>query len=83
MGWTTHALTITVPQPGHASAINCQLLSQYGLISMDHICKYALTYVFTDSFESAKDNMMCYMCIMMSLSEEGRKELQVSCNATM
>ena len=75
MGWTTHVLTISVRQPGWAPAIKCPLLSQYGLISVDNICKYTLTYVSAQGSWSAQHNMMCCTCIMMSLSEKGREKI--------
>ena len=75
MGWQKHVLTILVPQPGRLDITNPSLLSHYGLISMDNIHEHALTYVSTEGSQSAQDNMMCYTCIMMSLSEEGRKKI--------
>ena len=48
IGWQKYVLTIPVPQPGHLTIINQSLLSHYGLISMDNIHEYALTYVSTD-----------------------------------
>ena len=75
MGWQKHVLTIPVPEPGRLNIINRPLLSHYGLISMDNIQEHALTYVSTEGSRNAQDNMMCYTCIMMSLSEEGRKKI--------
>ena len=75
MGWQKHALTIPVFQPSQLTITNSSLLSHYGLISMDNIREHALTDVSTKGSQSAQDNIMCYTCIMMSLSEEGWKKI--------
>ena len=75
MGRQKHVLTIPIPQTVHLPVVNQSLLSHYGLISIENIHKHALTYVSTDGSQSAKDNIMCYTCIMMSLSEKGRKKI--------
>ena len=73
MGWQTNKLTIPVAQPGQAPAINCPLLTQYGLISFKDMRAYTFTYVMANTRE-AQHSMMCYNCIMMYLLEnEGKK----------
>ena len=72
MEWQTNILTIPVAQPGQAPAIDCPLLTQYGPIFFEDIRAHALTYVRANARE-AQHNMMCYNCIMMSLSENGQK----------
>ena len=72
MGRQTNVLIILVAQPGQTPAINCALFTQYSLISIQDIRAHALTYKMTNT-RDAQHNMMCYNCIMMSLSENGQK----------
>ena len=83
MGWITHVFTILIPQPDCTPSINCPFFSQYGLILVNKICQHTLTNVSAKGSQSALDNMVCYMCIMMSMSEEGRKISLASCRAIM
>ena len=72
MEWQTNVINITVAQPDQAPAINHSLLTHYGLISIENIRAHALTYIMANT-RDAQHNMMCYNCIMMSLSENGQK----------
>ena len=76
MGWITGTksiLTIEVTSPSGA-ATSHNLILQYDQVTLEEVKAYATTYVKANN-RKAQHNWTCHMCILNTLTNQGRKKI--------
>lgn len=72
--WTKANGTMMIHVPASGQHIN--LVTHYGMVTMQEVKEYELTYVFNDVRE-AQDSFLLYQCLMNSLSIEGKDKVRL------